>query len=140
MNDIGKKIKQLRIEKGLTQSQLANRLMLTRSIISAYEASTRTPSLDILIKLAYIFNVSTDYLLGLKSAKNIDISSLTPSQSEIIMKLMEEFKIWHIYSKFQHHLLFTNIINLFTIKFLHAKIFKRVQLVEKPSSKVNSRN
>ncbi len=93
MNDIGKKIKQLRIEKGLTQSQLANRLMLTRSIISAYEASTRTPSLDILIKLAYIFNVSTDYLLGLKSAKNIDISSLTPSQSEIIMKLMEEFKI-----------------------------------------------
>lgn len=92
MEVLGQRIKELRIKKGLTQSQLAKRLWLTTASVSAYEASTRYPSLDILIRLAYIFNVSTDYLLGLKSSKNINISDLSPAQSEIIMKLIEEFK------------------------------------------------
>ncbi len=91
MEIIGQRIKELRIEKGLTQSQLAQRLWLTTSAVSAYESFTRLPSLDILVKLAYIFNVSTDYLLGRNDSKKIDISNLTPQQSEIITKLIDEF-------------------------------------------------
>lgn len=50
----------------LTQVQLAQKLGLTKSVISAYETGRRLPSYDILIHIARIYNVSTDYLLGLE--------------------------------------------------------------------------
>ena len=62
--DINKKIKELRLKKGLTQQQLADELKISRSNIANYENSSNLPSLDILIKLAKFFQVSTDYILG----------------------------------------------------------------------------
>lgn len=62
--DIGRRIKQLRIEQEYTQKQLAEKIGLTPKMISFYENGERVPPIDILLKLVQIFNVSSDYLLG----------------------------------------------------------------------------
>ena len=69
MRDFSEIAKELRLSKNLTQSQLANRMWVKKSIISAYETDARPPSLDMLIKYAREFNVSTDYLLGISDVK-----------------------------------------------------------------------
>ena len=66
---IGQRIKQLRIESKLTQKELSQKLNLTPKMVSFYENNERTPPADILVKLATIFHVSTDFLLNI-SDKN----------------------------------------------------------------------
>ena len=67
---MGEKLKSLRIEKKLTQKQVADRIGLAISAVSSYESGTRYPSYDVLAKLARIFHVSTDYLLGKTDIRN----------------------------------------------------------------------
>ena len=83
-------LKKLRMQKSLTQEQLAKRLWLTKSIVSAYELGTRFPSLDVLIKLSYTFNVSTDYLLGINRKRVLDVSELNDGQIALINNLISE--------------------------------------------------
>ena len=54
----------LREKEGLTQKQVANYLQLSRSTYTYYELGKRQPSLQTLSRLAELFRVSTDYLLG----------------------------------------------------------------------------
>lgn len=61
---IGKRLKELRIKKGLSQEELGNEIGVTKVSICGYENNTRFPSLDNLIKLANILETTTDYLLG----------------------------------------------------------------------------
>lgn len=72
--NIGSQIRYLRKSNNLTQKELSNQLGLTPKMISFYENSERIPPIDIVVKLAEIFNVSSDYLLGL---------SLNPATNEI---------------------------------------------------------
>ena len=76
MVDIGNKIKELRTEQKMTQSDLAERLGVTKSSISSYENGSRLPSYDILLKIVRIFIVSTDILLGHgdKNEMNLNVS------------------------------------------------------------------
>ncbi len=78
MVNFGNILKELRLKSGLTQKELATKVGVTKSVISYYELSERTPSPEILIKLANIFHVSTDYLLGIdsKSISSLDLSGL----------------------------------------------------------------
>lgn len=91
-------LKNLRIEKGLNQTELAEKLFINKSMISAYEKGTRMPSLDVLMQLTFIFNVSIDYLLGVQrnevedKKKSIDISGLNSNQIKIIENLIDEFR------------------------------------------------
>lgn len=57
--------KELRKEKGLTQVQLANLLNLDQTTISKWELNKALPDVNTLCKLSSLFDVSTDYLLGL---------------------------------------------------------------------------
>lgn len=66
------RIKLLREEFNYTQQDLANKLNCSKSIIGLYENETRKPSMEILIKLSEIFNVSIDYLLGKSDIRNIE--------------------------------------------------------------------
>ena len=86
--DFGKKLKELRLQANLTQKQLAERVGVTKSVISFYELQERSPSPDVLVKLSEIFHVSTDYLLGLERKNVIDISDLTPEQADVIESLI----------------------------------------------------
>lgn len=74
--DFGLKLKTLRKQAGLTQQQLAAQLGITKSVVSFYELQARSPSPEVLAKLARIFCVSTDYLLGLDARETIDVSDL----------------------------------------------------------------
>lgn len=66
---IGKRIQEIRIEKGLKQENLAEKLKINRPNISKYETGETAIPLDILKKISKILNTSTDYLLGLTNCK-----------------------------------------------------------------------
>ena len=88
MVDFGERLKQLRLQENLTQQQLANRLGVTKSVVSYYELQERYPSPDILIKLASIFHVSTDYLLGLKQSETVDLYGLNDEDIKLVKHLV----------------------------------------------------
>ena len=60
---LANRITQLRRTMGLSQLQLAQKLSISPSALGMYEQSRRTPSLDTLISMSQIFNVSLDYLI-----------------------------------------------------------------------------
>ena len=62
--ELGNKIKALRNGRNIKQAEFADLLGVTKSAVSSYENGTRLPSYEVLIKIARIFRVSTDYLLG----------------------------------------------------------------------------
>ena len=62
----GERIKELRTEKDLTQEDLAKKLFVHRTTVKDWEVRGKEPNYVTLIKLAKFFNVTTDYLLGLK--------------------------------------------------------------------------
>ena len=64
MGDFNNVFKQLRLSSGMTQEELAKRLGVSRSTIGMYETGARTPDADTLEKIADLFNVDVDYLLG----------------------------------------------------------------------------
>ncbi len=92
MVDFGKRLKELRQEKNLTQKQLAAQIGVRNSIISFYEVGDRQPSVEIIIKLAAVFHVSTDYLMGIAPRKTLDIDGLSDSDVSILSQLVEALK------------------------------------------------
>ena len=62
---IGSIIKELRKEKGLTQPELANLLGVSKGIISLWENDINEPKASYIKKMAAVFNVSADYILGI---------------------------------------------------------------------------
>ena len=92
MVDFGNTLKTLRLRKDMTQAQLANKLGLTKSVISAYETGLRLPSYDILIHIARIYNVSTDYLLGIEQKQEIDLSGLSQEETNALLNLINAMK------------------------------------------------
>ena len=66
MHKFSERLKELRIEAGLSQEKLANAVGLTHTAIGLWEQGKRTPNLDAVIVLAEFFSVSIDYLAGLE--------------------------------------------------------------------------
>ena len=66
MKTIYEKIKELRIEKGYSQKFVANYLKIDRSNYSKYELGKLELGLEMLKQLCLLYDVSADYLLGLK--------------------------------------------------------------------------
>ena len=88
MINLGNKLKTLRIQRQMTLKDVACRVGVSKSNISAYENGSRRPSYEMLIKLARLFNVTTDYLLGLEQKKQLDLSGLTIAQQESLYNLV----------------------------------------------------
>lgn len=81
------RIYNLREDSDMSQKELAVMLNLKSSAISKYEKGIAQPGINTLIKIAEIFHVSTDYLLGLSSVKNpYSADKFTPKEAEIIAK------------------------------------------------------
>lgn len=76
----------------MTQADLAKRLSITKSVVSYYELQERTPSPDVLIQLADIFHVTTDYLLGIDHRKMIDISDLSDEDMRFLLITIETLR------------------------------------------------
>lgn len=64
MSIFGERLVTLMIENGLTQKELAKKANVTESAMSYYAKGQRTPSGDVLLRLAKSLNTSTDFLLG----------------------------------------------------------------------------
>ncbi len=62
---VGNRINALRKENSLTQDELADKLMVTRQVISKWELGYSLPSIDLIIELSKLFNISIDDLLCL---------------------------------------------------------------------------
>lgn len=92
MVNMGDKLRSLRIEKNLTQKQVADRIGLAISAVSSYESGSRYPTYDTLIKLARIFHVSTDYLLGIADKRNIDVTGLDDEDVGLISQLVDKLR------------------------------------------------
>lgn len=92
MKELGNKLKCLRTTNNMTQADLARKLNLTKSVISAYENALRLPSYDVLIQIAKLFHVSTDYLLGLESPVEPDLSGLTEEEKNAVRNLIQVMK------------------------------------------------
>lgn len=92
MVNFGDMLKNLRTNAGMTQTELANRLGITKSVVSYYELKERTPSPDVLIRLAGIFRVTTDYLLGIDHKKMIDVSDLTDEDMKFLLITIETLR------------------------------------------------
>ncbi len=65
MNKFSQRLKELRRERGLTQQGIAGLLNIKQQSYIRYEYGTGEPSLNTLIKLTQIFEVTADYLLGI---------------------------------------------------------------------------
>lgn len=97
MRDLSTRIKHLREnlkdENSIwTQSYVAKQIGVARVTYTAYENGTKTPPPDMVKKIANLFNVSTDYLLGNSEQKNL------PNNEEIdpeLQKFMDEVKVWY---------------------------------------------
>lgn len=86
------RIKQLREEKGLTQTELAKRLGITRSSVNAWEMGISVPSTQYIVELAEMFRVSTDYLLGVEFTATIDVGGLTQEDVQLVHEIVEHLK------------------------------------------------
>ena len=77
---LNEQIKKLRMACGITQVQLANSLGVTKQSVSNWENDNIQPSIDMLIRIAEFFQVSTDYMLGLETKNTIDVTELTDEE------------------------------------------------------------
>lgn len=85
INGLADRLKELRLKYNYSQKDVANKLGISPSIVSGYETGERTPSVDVLLSISYLYKCSTDFLLG-RDKNNIDyraiidVSDLTPTQ------------------------------------------------------------
>lgn len=95
INGLPQKLKTLRLKFGLSQKQVAERLGVSTSIVSGYETGERTPSTEILLSLSYLYQCSTDYLLG-RGDKDmtpaISVDGLSETQIKALRMLIESIR------------------------------------------------
>jgi len=94
------KIKQLRVENKITQSELGKKLGVSRTSVNAWEMGVSIPSLQVFIELARLFKVSVDYMLELDSDMKISIGHLSKSEKQLILDMIKHFDRFHEARKF----------------------------------------
>ena len=92
--NMGKRLKALRQAKHLTLKQVSERVGVSVSVLSAYEVEDRHPSYHILLKLATLYDVSCDYLIGKAEMRTLNVDGLSDrevnSLAEIIAIMKEK--------------------------------------------------
>ena len=89
---VADRIKRLREQYGITQSELSKQLGITRSSVNAWEMGISTPSTQYIVELASIFDVSTDFLLGVENTVSINVSGLSDKDIELINSIVIHLK------------------------------------------------
>lgn len=84
------RIKELRTAHGLTQVGFAKKLSVSKQAVSNWENNNIQPSIDMLVKIADFFGVSTDYLLGRTTERTLDISALSDEAAAHIRMIISD--------------------------------------------------
>ncbi len=82
----------LRTGQKMTQQALADRIGVAKSVVSYYESGERYPSYDVLVRIAHIFQTTTDYLLDMKRERVIDVSGLSEDDIAAVTSVVEALK------------------------------------------------
>ncbi len=91
-NTLCENIKQLRLQNGMNQVEFAKKMCVTKQCISNWENDNVLPSIEMLIKMADFFQVSTDFLLGRVAASAISVDDLTDEQQAHIRLLVKDLQ------------------------------------------------
>lgn len=104
---IGKRLKELRKARGLSQTELGNMINVTKVSVCGYESENRTPNLETFQDLTRVLEVSADYLLGndikvvseseqsyqvMMAKEGIEFMTLLKKNKELYQKLLEDPK------------------------------------------------
>ena len=92
MIEFGKRLRELRKERNLTQKQLAALIGVKNSVISFYEVGDRVPSPEVLRELAKALHVSSDYLMGIEKNESVDVSGLNEEDIRLVRLLVETLR------------------------------------------------
>lgn len=95
MHGFSDRLKDLRGKMNLTQADLAKKLSLTRASVNAWEMGLSAPSTPFIVELSRLFNVSTDYLLGLDDTAVIRTDDLSDEEIAVIMNTVQCFRNLH---------------------------------------------
>ena len=88
------RIKDLRLNRGLSQVELAKELFVTKQSVSNWENGNIIPSVEVLMKIAKFFSVSTDYLLGLDDRRYLETTGLNEKQVSHIQQIIDDIVGW----------------------------------------------
>ena len=89
------RIKELRKAFGISQVELAKALNVSKQCVSNWENDNVLPSIEMLVKLAKYFNVTTDYLLCLEEKDMVDLSGLSEGERAHIKLLIKDLMELH---------------------------------------------
>lgn len=89
---LNQRIRELRLARGINQVKLAEALGVTKQSVSNWENDNIQPSIEILMKLAEYFCVSTDYLLGLEEKTTLDASELSAEEIAHIQQIINDIR------------------------------------------------
>lgn len=89
------RISELRNRFGITQTELAKRLGVTRSSVNAWELGFATPQLKHIVEMSRIFGTTVDDILNVSSKVVIDISDLSEKEQQAIFNIVDCFKAHH---------------------------------------------
>ena len=92
MVDFSLRLRQLRLDKHMTQAQVAERIGVTASMVSSYETDIRLPSFEVMVRIADLFGVTVDYLLCREDQRFLDISSLSNEEAAVVCNMVEILK------------------------------------------------
>lgn len=96
--EFGKRIKALRTRNEMTQTDLAEKLGVSKSIISAYEKGNRTPAFETIINLSNIFNVPAGIFFSKpesseENIQTVDVTGLTLKQIAVVEAVIRSLRV-----------------------------------------------
>lgn len=85
---IADKIKELREQAEISQSQLAKKLRVTRSSVNAWEMGLSTPTTQYVVDLARLFHVTADCILGIEAKQSLVLDGYSREETELVYSLI----------------------------------------------------
>ena len=89
---LNQQIRSLRLSRKMSQVELANLLNVSKQSVSNWENDNILPSIEMLVKLAGVFSVTTDFLLGLESGSSLDVTGLSDEAVAHLRLLIDDLR------------------------------------------------
>jgi len=89
---LGQRICEVRAALGWSQVELAKRLGVAKQTVSNWENENIQPSIEMLLRLAMLFNVTTDYLLGMENVPRLSVEGLSERAVAHLSQLIDDLR------------------------------------------------
>ena len=95
--DFGERVRKRRQQKGWTQEMLAKELGVSTSFVGHIERGSRKASLETLVQIINVLDVSADYLLAgsLENRNDEDGEALAPKERQVLREILDHLKNWN---------------------------------------------